>query len=140
MGDNGWVGRSLRTAAWAPILVVMAYALALVTLAPHPPQWLDSIAHAAGGVAMAYFAFTALEHLQKSVGKTPRTIRLVAAVGLTAVVAIAWELLEFLVDLTASTRLAPSVEDTLLDLALGLVGAVVFALAMAAQGEKANGS
>ena len=140
MGDNGWVGRSLRRAAWAPILVVMAYALALVTLAPHPPQWLDSIAHAAGGVAMAYFAFTALEHLQKSVGKTPRTIRLVAAVGLTAVVAIAWELLEFLVDLTASTRLAPSVEDTLVDLALGLVGAVVFALAMAAQGEKANGS
>ena len=34
MGDNGWVGRSLRTAAWAPILVVMAYALALVTLGP----------------------------------------------------------------------------------------------------------
>ena len=131
MGDSTWIGRTLRTAAWAPILVVAAYATTLGVLGPAAPPWLDSIAHAAGGVAMTYFGLAAMDHLQECIGKTPLAARLVAAVGIAAVAAIAWELLEFLVDLTARTRLAPSIGDTLLDLALGLAGALAFALAVA---------
>jgi hypothetical protein len=136
MGNHAWIGRTLRTAAWAPILVVVAYSLALVALGSATPPWLDSIAHAGGGIAMAYFGDAALNHLQARVGETPRTVRLIAAVGFTAVVAIAWELLEFIVDFTSRTRLAPSVGDTLLDLALGLAGAVAFALAAAVTGHR----
>jgi len=105
MGNQAWISRTVRTAAWAPILVVVAYAIVLVALGPAAPPWLDSIAHAAGGVAMAYFGLAAMNHLQESVGKTPLAARLVPAVGVAAVAAIAWELPEFLVDLTARTRL-----------------------------------
>lgn len=126
---GSWIGRTLRTAAWAPIVVVVAYAMALVMLGPAPPPWLDSIAHFAGGVAMTYFGLAAMTHLQSRIGKTPVAARLIAAVGFAAIAAIVWELVEFLVDFTARTRLAPSIDDTLLDLALGLAGAVTFALA-----------
>jgi uncharacterized membrane-anchored protein len=125
-----WISRTLRTAAWAPIVVVVAYGMALAMLGPVPPSWLDNIAHFAGGLAMSYFGLAAMNHLQSSIGKTPMTARLIAAVGFAAVAAIVWELVEFLVDFTARTRLAPSIDDTLLDLALGLAGAVGFALAV----------
>jgi hypothetical protein len=131
MGKHAWIGRTLRTAAWAPASVVLAYAAAIASLGPAAPPWLDSIAHITGGAAMTYFGLAAMRHLQERVGQTPLAVRLVAAVGVAAVSAIAWELLEFLVDLNARTRLAPSIEDTLLDLTLGLVGALVYAFAVA---------
>jgi hypothetical protein len=130
---EAWLLRAVRSSAWAPALVVVAYAVAVKLFAAPPPPWLDSVAHLCGGVGLAYFFFTAVTHLQDKVGTIPRAIRLLVAVGSTAIGAIVWELLEFAVDRSAHTRMAPDLPDTLLDLALGLAGALAFAAAVAAR-------
>jgi hypothetical protein len=90
--------------------------------------WLDIPAHIFGGVAMAYFILVCVAYSQDFLGSIPKAIQLVAAFGLTAVVAIVWEFAEFLSDLAFGTRLNLGVSDTLSDLFFGLLGASVVVL------------
>ena len=82
--------------------------------------------HPLGGIAITYFFSRALTILQKSglVGAVDQRVRTVLLFALTATAAVFWEFGEFLVDHFFGTRMQRGLEDTLLDMFLGIVGGV----------------
>jgi hypothetical protein len=120
-----WLRNSFRQAAWAPLLVFCSMLAAdkgfkLLRLYP----WLDVPLHFAGGVAIAYFFRVCVAHSEQQFGSIPIAIQRTLSIGLTAVAAIAWEILEYLFDLNFGTLLNHGVSDTLSDLFSGLSGAI----------------
>jgi di/tricarboxylate transporter len=85
--------------------------------------------HFVGGIAITYFFRVGIVHAQEFIGRIPRSIQLVLSLGLTAVTAVVWELLEFLSDITFGTHMNLGVSDTLSDLLFGLLGALVVVVA-----------
>lgn len=59
----------------------------------------------------------------------PKALAMVSILGFTALVTIAWEVLEHFIDHFLGTRLQRSIPDTLKDMLVGLAGAALVALA-----------
>lgn len=128
-----WARESIAVAAWAPILVLAAHVVAREGLDAYDrvPQF-DVPMHFAGGVAAAFFFLRSAE-LASARGVlgsfTPLGKSLFALGGVSAV-ALAWEVMEWF-----ARRAQPyvglsfgrgSLDDTLLDLVVGLAGGAWF--------------
>lgn len=125
---RAWLLATLREAGWAPLGVFVFYLVAaqglhLYTIWPV----LDAPTHFAGGAAAVIFSSAAIRHGAPLLGATPRSIRLLASVGLAAIVAVLWEFYEFACDRYLGTQMNQGVADTLADLFFGLLGAVAAA-------------
>jgi len=84
---------------------------------------LDIPMHVAGGLAIALVARRVFDWMwSPPLGQAPVVIRYLFVVGLTALAAVVWEFAEFLSDHYLGTRVQTGLEDTLLDMAMGLVG------------------
>ena len=83
-------------------------------------------AHFLGGFAITYFFRVGIANSQEVVGQIPAQIQLLLAIGLTTIAAVIWEFLEYIADLTLGTHRSWGLTDTLSDLFLGLLGAIVF--------------
>lgn len=81
--------------------------------------------HFCGGVAMTYFYMVAGTHSQALIGRIPKPVHLLMALGLTAITAVVWEFLEYSSDMILGTKMNLGVSDTLSDLFFGLAGGVV---------------
>jgi len=88
--------------------------------------WFDMPAHFLGGFAITYFFRAGIANSQEVVGRIPAQIQKLLAIGLTAIAAVTWECLEYIADLTLGTNWSWGLTDTLSDLFLGLLGAIVF--------------
>ena len=129
---QSWLKRTFQEAAWAPLAVFCFYAVAAKGFNAYILySWLDMPTHFVGGIAITHFFRVATVHAQELVGSIPRSIQLVLSLGLTAVTAVVWELLEFLSDITFGTHMNLGVSDTLSDLLFGLLGALVVVVAAA---------
>jgi hypothetical protein len=131
MSGGGWLGKTCREAAWAPLLVLGLFAI-LVSIfhAYRVYPWIDMPTHFAAGMAAAYFFASAARHAQQSIGAIPKLIQRLLALGLTTMLAVAWEFLEFLSDTFLGTHMNHGVADTLHDLFFGMLGAAVVLAAM----------
>ena len=92
----------------------------------YPP--LDVPMHFAGGVAIAFF-FSRCAALVPSdvISGRPREIaHAVMVFGLTGTATVFWEFAEFVSDRCCGTRAQLSLDDTLLDMALGVVGGLAY--------------
>jgi hypothetical protein len=121
------VMRLVAGAAWAPVLVLVLHlALDLGFRAYDERPWLDGPMHVAGGIAVAYAMATLLDTVNRG-DSCPQQVLLDRVLTITSVAAVAvlWELAEFVVDRTAGTNLQVSLPNTMKDLALGLLGAVL---------------
>ena len=123
-----WILLSFRQAAWAPLAVICFYAIAL---ALHlydlfPP--LDIPSHILGGMAITYFYRSAIRNSQYIVGDIPVLIQSIFAFTCTGTTIIFWEFYENLLDFFFGTHMVRGLEDTIVDMLLGLVGALVFSL------------
>jgi len=125
---NNWILTTLREAAWAPLLVLAFYALGLAfqLFKRFPP--LDIPTHFMGGVVITYFYRTAIRHSQKLVGEIPLPIQVLFAITCTATTTILWEFYENILDFLAGTHMVRGVQDTIVDLFVGLLGALVLSL------------
>ena len=94
-----------------------------------PP--LDLPMHFLGGVAIAYFFSWGFDLLPPcAIAAEWRTrLRLALVSAWTATAAVSWEFAEFTSDALFDTGSQKSLEDTLLDMALGIAGGVFFLLA-----------
>ncbi len=126
-----WVLSAVRVAGWAPIAVFVAHVIAsrvLGTYLAFPS--LDIPMHLAGGAAIAFFFWRSL-HIQESrfaIGEmAPASAGLLSftAVGTAAVV---WEFAEWISDRFMGTYAQLGLEDTLLDMLLGIAGGLVFVM------------
>lgn len=123
-----WILNTLRESAWAPLGVFGFYlaALFLGLYELYPP--LDIPTHFMGGVAITYFFRSAIFHSQEVVGEIPLPIRMLLAFTSTGTIAILWEFYENFLDYFFGTNHVHGLNDTLLDMSLGLFGALVLSL------------
>ena len=123
-----WISITLREAAWAPLSIIAFYAigLALHLYDLFPP--LDLPSHLLGGVAITYFFRSAIKNSQSLVGDIPILIQIIFAFTCTGTTIIFWEFYENLLDRFFGTHMVRGLEDTIVDMFLGLLGALVFTL------------
>ncbi|HJR79757.1 MAG TPA: hypothetical protein VJ821_06780 [Anaerolineales bacterium] len=123
-----WIFSTLREAAWAPITVLIFYfigrALGLYEL--FPP--LDMPSHFFGGVAITYFYRSAIRNAQSITGDIPFFIQVLLAFTATGTTIILWEFYENLSDFLFDTHMVRGLEDTIVDMLVGLVGALVLTI------------
>lgn len=123
-----WIIATLRESAWAPLGIFGFY---LIGLAFHlfdifPP--LDIPTHFMGGVAITYFFRSAIRNSQGIVGDIPLPIQIIFAFTCTGTTTILWEFYENILDYVFGFHMVRGLEDTLVDLILGLSGALVLSL------------
>lgn len=123
-----WIGATLRESAWAPLGVLAFYAigLALGLFKMFPP--LDIPTHFMGGVAITYFFRSAIKHSQKFLGDIPALIQIIFAFTCTGTTIILWEFYENAFDFLFGTTMVRGLEDTIVDMFVGLTGALVLSL------------
>jgi hypothetical protein len=112
-----------KNALWAPIVVFAAHELGTQWI-DHEPYF-DPVIHFAGGAAMAFFFFHLIAGWQTYIGTATVAKPLLLAFGLTVLVGIAWELMEYLIAVSENNTLAWSLLNTLRDLALDSAGAAM---------------
>ena len=123
-----WVIDTLRQAAWAPILVLLFYLVArsLQLFVLFPP--LDIPTHFMGGVVITYFYRVAIRNAQRLVGDIPFPIQVLFALTCTGTTTIFWEFYENISDYFFHSQMVRGVTDTVVDLFVGLLGALAVSL------------
>jgi hypothetical protein len=120
-----WIFDSLRESAWAPLGVFIFYLIGrplhLFDLFPR----LDVPIHFIGGVAITYFYRSSIRNSQRILGDIPIPIQILFAFTCTGTTIILWEFYENLFDFFFGTHMVRGLEDTILDMLLGLLGALV---------------
>ena len=115
-------------AAWFPTMVLVLHILlARVVLAYYYWPPLDIVTHCAGGIAIAYFFARTLDLLVEHKLEPPLTwtIRVVLVLALTGTTTVLWEFAEFLMDTFLGTHLLAGLNDTLMDMMMGMIGGVL---------------
>ena len=123
-----WIVDTLRESAWAPLSVVAIY---LTGLAFHlydlfPP--LDIPTHFLGGVAITYLYRSAIKNSQRFAGEIPIGVQVLFAFACTGTTTVLWEFFENLVDYFLGTHMVLGLTDTIKDMFLGLLGALVLSV------------
>ena len=89
----------------------------------------DTLSHFLGGLSVAYSANYALSLMEKKGWITiqKNILRIVIVVSAVMTFAVLWEFYEFIYDLTLwGEPMQPSVADTIKDLSVGMLGAMIF--------------
>jgi ABC-type Mn2+/Zn2+ transport system permease subunit len=123
-----WITVTLREAAWAPLGVFGFYlfGLAIGLYKAYPP--VDIPTHFMGGVSITYFFRSAIRNLQALLGGIPSMIRMIFAFTCTGTTIILWEFYENAFDYLFGTTMVRGLEDTIMDMFIGLMGALVLTL------------
>ena len=125
---SAWIFDTLREAAWAPLSVFGSYLLGLAFRLFENFPFLDIPTHFLGGVAITYFYRVAIRHSQKLFGTIPFLIQLLFAFTCTGTTTILWEFYENIFDFFFGTQMVRGLEDTVIDLFLGLLGALLLSM------------
>lgn len=137
-GGAGALAEIARRLAWAPATVLAAH----VVLAHADGDlyrrwpWLDVPVHLAGGAAVAYLVAGGLAILGRRglIACPDPAVRAALSLSATCAAAMLWEIAEWLADRGLGTRYQPGLDDTVLDMALGLAGALALLAGRWAQG------
>jgi hypothetical protein len=123
-----WIIATLKESAWAPLGVFGFYIFGLwIDLFDRYP-FIDIPTHFMGGVAITYFYRSAIRHSQEIVGDIPLPIQIILAFTCTGTTTVLWEFYENIMDRFFGFSMVRGLEDTLVDLILGLSGALVLSL------------
>jgi len=120
-----WISQSLMKAGWAPILIFSIHMIAIYPLNIYSFfSDFDIIMHFLGGMSMSYFFIYLLRYAdQERLLGQPSFFVLVSLVFLlTTTTTVFWEFAEWLSDIFLHTYTQSSLGDTLLDMALGILG------------------
>ena len=123
-----WISITLRESAWAPSSIFGFYLIGLALQLFKMFPALDIPVHFMGGVVITYFYRTAIRNSQKLVGDIPLPIQIIFAFTCTGTTAVLWEFYENLLDHFFGFQMVRSLEDTITDLFVGLMGALVLSL------------
>lgn len=123
-----WILTTLREAAWAPLAIIGFYVIGLAfdwyDLVPS----LDIPSHFLGGAAITYFYRSAIKNSQSIVGNIPALIQALFAFTCTGTTIIVWEFYENAADFFLGTQMVRGLEDTIIDMFVGLMGAFILLL------------
>lgn len=113
-----------------PLLIFAFHGLALLSGLYDSIHFLDSVMHFAGGLvaALSFYGMLSLAQDRQHIRIGDTLVFRVLLIGLVAMVTIAWEVFEFLLDAFTGTRWQVSIADTIKDQLLGVLGACVAVL------------
>jgi hypothetical protein len=120
-----WVFVTLKESAWAPLSVVGIYAVGLAFHLYDLFPYLDVPTHFMGGVTITYFYRSLIRNSQSIVGDIPLPIRIIFAFTCTGTTTVFWEFYENIMDRFFGFHMVRGLEDTLVDLIVGISGALV---------------
>lgn len=130
----------IKTISWFfifPILVLVAHIFLLLFNIYYIFPWVDIPMHFIGGVSVAVTYFLILGFLQKEkylrMNSFFNILFIFALVSLTALL---WEFFEFSAEFIFALNLQGNLEDTMLDLFLGLFGGFLAAIFLASQAKR----
>lgn len=127
-----WVLATVRRGGWAPIAVFATHIIGSKVFSVYERlPGFDIPMHLAGGAAIAHFVHVAsiLGSERGLLGAWHRLTHGLLVFGWTAVAAVVWEFSEFSSDRLFGTQMqAGSLDDTLKDILLGLVGGAAVTL------------
>ena len=117
-------------ASWFPIVVFVVHVILSRGLDAYTVQpWADIPMHVLGGVAITYWYARTLLGVEERLfqeSKTGYPIWLLFLFALTGMTTGLWEFAEFLADHFFDAGARKSLPDTMLDMALGFAGALLF--------------
>jgi hypothetical protein len=123
-----WITATFRESAWAPLSVFGFYlfgiAIDLYDLYP----FMDIPTHFMGGVAITYFYRSAIYNSQKFLGEIPIPIQVLLGFTSTGTTTVLWEFYENSFDYLFGTQMVRGLGDTLVDLFLGVSGALLLSV------------
>jgi len=123
-----WIISTLKESAWAPLSVVAFYIFGLSIHLFYFYPYVDIPTHFMGGLAITYFYRSAIRNSQKIVGDIPVPIQILLALTSTGTTTVLWEFYENIMDYFMHTHMVLGLEDTIKDMAMGLLGALVLSL------------
>ena len=123
-----WILTTLRESAWAPLFIVGFYIFGLAFDLYDLYPWLDIPTHFLGGIAITYFYRSAIWNSQTLLGTTPNLIQVLFAFAATGTTTILWEFYENTIDHLWGFTTVRGLEETVVDMAMGLSGALVLSL------------
>src|SRR5258706_1094973 len=125
---SDWIVATLREGAWAPLSVVVFYAIGLALHLFRTFPNIDIPTHFLGGVAITYFYRVAIKNSQSMLGNIPLPIQILLAFTATGTTAVFWEFYENILDFFLHTHMVLGLFDTIKDLFDGIMGALVLSL------------
>ena len=129
-----WLATSVRLAGWAPTGVFLAHVTASRVLGTYLvfPS-LDVPMHLLGGAAIAWFFHRSLavRECRPILGPLTGTAAALLSFAATCTAAVYWEFAEWLSDRFLGTHAQRGLDDTMLDMSLGIAGGLVLLLAIA---------
>lgn len=92
--------------------------------------WWDLLFHMLAGFAFGLIAYIVLilTYQKYHAHSTPALFTSIFAVAFSLAISSVWEIIEYVTDMAFSTNMQPSAEDTMEDLIIGLLGALLSAL------------
>jgi len=123
-----WIVATLCEAAWAPLSIVVFYAIGLALHLFRTFPNIDIPTHFLGGVAITYFYRVAVKNSQSMLGNILLPIQILLAFTATGTTAVFWEFYENTFDFLFHTHMVLGLFDTLKDLFDGIMGALVLSL------------
>ncbi len=123
-----WAGVTLRESAWAPLSVVALYLTGLAFHLYDLFPLLDVPTHFLGGVAITYFYRSAIKNSQSFAGDVPFWAQVLLAFTCTGTTTVLWEFYENIIDYVFRTHMVLGLFDTLKDMFMGILGALVLTL------------
>lgn len=114
--------------AFAPLIVLGLHIAATVLGWYEQIVWFDTPMHFLGGVSIAISSYYFVISSEVKTKFQPILFQFVIILALTALAAVAWEILEYNIDRAFGTIMQPSVRDTMKDLAFGLGGGAISAI------------
>ena len=106
---------------------VFSYVISILFNAYAVYPWIDIPMHFLGGFAIAYTSYLFLRFFREKgyMEINNKALFTLIIVSLVALIAVLWEFYESLMKYFFDTNMQPSLEDTILDLFMGLIGGVV---------------
>jgi hypothetical protein len=118
-----------RVGGWAPFTVFMIHVISAQVFHLYKlwPQY-DVPMHFAGGFAFAFFVSQLFQELPRGIVQRSRSVvlELLLIGSLTATAAVFWEFLEFTLDILLRKNSQMGLQNTMKDLAMGIVGSFAF--------------
>lgn len=117
-----------RSGFWAPLAVFLAHVILSLTFNAYERlPVLDIPIHFLGGMAIVFFFSRLLDILgdHAVIDRIDGLVRAVLLVALTATAAVFWEFAEYVSDQSFGTQAQEGLEDTLLDMLLGIFGGFI---------------
>ncbi len=123
-----WIICSFKKGAWAPLAVFSIHVISSLLLNIYNvfPSF-DIPMHFLGGVAITYFFIQCITCAIKKdiLGKPSFLVVILLVFLLTCTTTIFWEFIEWILDALFQMHMQVSLNDTLLDMLLGILGGIV---------------